>query len=109
MSSQGRTMRGAVAFTAPAKAATHCETVALSGRWPTLATKRLFSASEFLGVSSETSNPAPASADGMRAVPIQRVAVEASRTGNLRVGHNALPRRRKSRALDDDKLVDSPL
>ena len=81
MSSHGRTMRGAVAFTAPAKAITHCWNVALSGRYPTLERKRLLSASEFLGVSSETSKPAWTKAAGMRAVPIQRVAVDTNSIG----------------------------
>jgi hypothetical protein len=81
MSSQGRTIRGCVAATISANAATHCATVAFSGRYPTRETKRLRSASEFGGVSNETVNPAWASAAGMRAVPIQRVAVETRRTG----------------------------
>ena len=47
---------------------------------------RLFSASEFLGVSNATSKPALASARGMRAVPVQRVAVQTSRSGMLTLG-----------------------
>lgn len=69
----------------------HCETVALSGRWPTLATKRLFSASEFLGVSKETSNPAPASAVWDARGPHPACRRAGQQDWNLRVGHNALP------------------
>ena len=70
VSSQGKTSRGELALTIAAKANTHCNGVALSGRCPTLVTNRLFSASVLRGASSDTSKPALLNADGMRAVPM---------------------------------------
>src|SRR5438874_7112534 len=78
VSSQAMTIRGATPATIAANAWTHSIVVALAGRCPTLPTKRLFSASVFLGVRSETANPALASRSGTRAVPIQRGEVESS-------------------------------
>src|SRR6266545_1755396 len=78
VSSQAMTIRGATAATIPANAWNHSIVVASAGRCPTLPTKRLFSASVFFGVRSETANPALASRSGTRAVPIQRGEVESS-------------------------------
>ncbi len=78
VSSQAMTIRGATAATIAANAWTHSIVVASAGRCATLRTKRLFSASVFFGVRSETTNPAFASRSGTRAVPIQRGEVESS-------------------------------
>ena len=80
VSSQAITIRGATAATIAANACNHSMVVASRGRCPTLPTKRLFSASVFFGVRSETANPALASLSGTRAVPIQRGEVESNNT-----------------------------
>ena len=81
--SHGTTRCGDVALIIAANANTHCRGVAFGGRYPTLRTKRLFTAKELAGVNSETSKPAMPNAAGIRAVPSQSVVVDTSRTDVL--------------------------